>query len=85
MKRKLLTLGVALIFTLSATLSAFAAANPAKIITRNWTNFRGNQSHNAVVSDKRGKRSPLLGDQSRRGLRRRRHRLADSCGWLPVF
>ena len=52
MKRKLLTLGVALIFTLSATLSAFAAANPAKIITRNWTNFRGNQSHNAVVSDK---------------------------------
>ena len=31
MKRKLLTLGVALIFTLSATLSAFAAANPAKI------------------------------------------------------
>ena len=52
MKRKLLTLGVALIFTLSATLSAFAAANPAKIITRNWTNFRGNQSHNAAVSDK---------------------------------
>ncbi len=52
MKRKLLTLGVALIFILSATLSAFAAANPAKIITRNWTNFRGNQSHNAVVSDK---------------------------------
>ncbi len=49
MKKKILLAAAAIIMAVSSFGPVFAE-NPGKVIKKSWTNFRGNSSHNAVVS-----------------------------------
>lgn len=49
--KKILAAALCAVLVVTSSAAAFGASDPSKVITRDWTDFRGNENNNAVVSD----------------------------------